>query len=136
MVKSLSDKHVAYILRLNSGEIERKLYLCKWLYVGLKRGWMRGSKVLFARKTEAFIGSGVVSRIQRIDELGNSEKELCLQMNWYAKMHFETLASFHPPVALAQTPVVSENPLALHGLEVSAELAAAIEGLANVRIFT
>ncbi len=134
--ESLSEKQVAYILRLNSDEIERKLFLRKWLYVGLKRSWTSGSKVLFANRTEAIIGSGIVFRLQQLDELDVPEKALCIQRNWYAKMYFEILASFFPSIPLNNTPIVSENPLALHGLEVSIEVAAAIEELGKVRIFT
>lgn len=128
------DDIIAYILRLGSEDAESRLFARRWMYIGVKRGWEPGTKVLFERKSEGFTGSAVVARIQLLAELGEAERELCLQKNWYAKLLFGTLARFHPPVPLKSTPIAAKDPLALHGAETSQETIGAIEDLAKFRI--
>jgi hypothetical protein len=124
------------ILRLGNEEAERVLFGRRWLFVGLQRGWRKGSKVLFARKSDFIFGSGLVSAVQPTDELDQTEQELSLQRNWSAKLHFATLARFNPPVPIKMTPLASQNPIGIHGSQVSQELAAKIEELATIKIIT
>lgn len=106
------------------------------LYVGLKRDWKSGSVVLFTRRSDFILGSGVVAGVQQLDELESAERELCLQRNWSAKMHFGSLARFVPPVPIKATPLALQSPMSLHGSEISIETATNIEDLASVRVFT
>ena len=132
----MSGQPAAYILRIARDEVERQLYVRKSFYVGIRRDWSRGSKVLFVRKAESFIGSAVLDRIAALDELDEDEKKLCLENNWYGKMLFAKVTRFHPPVPIQDTPVAGQNMLVLHGAEISSEDASKIEALASSRITT
>lgn len=112
------------------------LFVRKLLYVGLKRGWKRGSKVLFVKKSSTILGSGVIGEIQLIQDMENTEKNLCLQQNWYAKIYFSELVRFLPPLPIESTSISSQSPLTLHGSEISTELVSRIEELANIKIIT
>jgi hypothetical protein len=129
-----SNSDVSYILRLGSGDIEGRLFTQRWLYVGVRREWTRGSKVLFAGKVDVFLGYGVIAKVQQIEELDAQEKEFCLQRNSYAKIFFSSLTRFVPPVPVEVTSIASLNPMALHGSRLSAKEASEIEGLANAKI--
>jgi len=129
------DNAGAYIIRMKSDELERQLFLRRWLYVGLTRGWARGSKVLFIKRTDS-IGSGVIGRIIPLAELDESEKKFCLENNLSAKIVFEKLARFIPPVSLQESPIAGMNPLTLHGLEISMRDASMIEALTRSKVIT
>ena len=126
----------AFVLRLNTIEVERILFGRKWLYVGVSRGWGKRSKVLFVRKAESFLGSGIIGVVKPAEELEAVERELCFQKNWSSKLYFESLARFEPPVSIAATPIASQSPIGLHGTELSGDVASKIEELALVRIIT
>lgn len=121
-----------YILRLQRDEHERQLYAKHLLYVGIRRGWGRGTQILFAKK-DAFIGSGVIDRVVDLEDMNEDEKKLCLENNWYAKMVFAKLVRFHPSVPVQDTPAKDLNQLALHGVEIDAS---AVAALARARITT
>ncbi len=120
---------------MKSDELERQLFLRRWLYVGLTRGWARGSKVLFIKRTDS-IGSGVIGRIIPLAELDESEKKFCLENNLSAKIVFEKLARFIPPVSLQESPIAGMNPLTLHGLEISMRDASMIEAMTRSKVIT
>ena len=69
----------AFVLRLNTSEVERILFGRKWLYVGVSRAWRKGSKVLFVRKADSFLGSGIIGTVKTIEELEAAERELCFK---------------------------------------------------------
>jgi hypothetical protein len=125
-----------FILRLNGDEAERILFALRWLYVGVNRDWRKGSKVLFVRKTESFLGSGVIGSVSRVEELEEAEKELCRKKNWSDKLYFTSLMRFEPPIPIKATPVSSQNPISIHGSELTEETTSKIEGLAAFRIIT
>jgi len=106
----------------------------RWIYVGVRRDWSRGSKVLFARRADAFIASGVIGRIATLDELDPAEKELCIQNNWYAKMFLEKLTRFYPEVPIKDTPLAGVSSVMLHGSQANADYVAKVEALASCRI--
>ena len=125
-----------YILRIHRDELEeRQLLVRRAFYVSVRRDWSRGTKVLFVRK-DAFVGSGVIDRFVGIDGLEEPEKELCLENNWYGKIVFAMLARFVPSVLVQDTPVADQNPLALHGANISGPDALQIERLAPARIMS
>ncbi len=130
------DGACAYIIRMKNDELERQLFLRRWLYVGLTREWARGSYVLFIKRAGAFIGSGVIRQLVPQAELDESEKQFCLQNNFSAKIVFEKLARFIPPVSLQESPIAGMNPLTLHGLEISMRDAEKIEALARSKVIT
>lgn len=115
-------------------EVEAQLFMQRWLYVGIKRDWTRGSKILFAKRSDAFIASGVVGRIDTLDELDPAEKELCIQNNWYAKIVLEKLTRFHPEVPIKVTPFAVLSPVTLHGSSVKLGDVAKVEAAALCRI--
>ena len=125
-----------YILRIYRKELEeRQLFGRHAFYVGVRRDWSWGKKVLFVRK-DAFVGSGVIDRFCGIDALEEPEKELCLENNWYGKIVFAMLARFVPSVLVQDTPVAGQNPLTLHGANLSGSDALQIERLATGRIMS
>src|SRR5688572_7087970 len=124
----------SYILRIHRDELEeRQLFSRRAFHVSVRRDWSRGTKVLFVRK-DAFVGSGVIDRFVGIDGLGEPEKKLCLENNWYGKIVFAMLARFHPPVPVQDTPAAGQNPLALHGASMSSSDVQRIEKSAAARI--
>jgi hypothetical protein len=124
----------AYILRITRREVEAQLFMRRWLYVGVRRDWSRGSKILFARRADAFIASGVIGRIATLDELDPAEKEFCIQNNWYAKIVFEKLTRFHPEVPIKDTPLAVLSPVTLHGYQVKQDDVVKVEAAAPCRI--
>ncbi|HKU49988.1 MAG TPA: hypothetical protein VJP79_08560 [Nitrososphaera sp.] len=130
------DSDVAFILRLGSEQVEAELFLRRRLFVGVTRTWTRGSKIFFLRKSAAFIGFGIVASIEQLEGLESHERELCLQRNWCAKLHFSSLVRFYPPEPLSGTPVATLNPMTLHGSEIGESAASRIEELATVNIYT
>jgi hypothetical protein len=116
-------------------EQERQLYVRRELYVGIRRDWSRGTKILFVKKMptgDTVVGSGVLGRITELAEMGEEEKRRCLENNWYGRMSFSTLARFHVPVS--QTALAGQPPALLHGLAV--DDIAAVEALARSRLVT
>ena len=130
------DGELAFIVRLNSDESARRLFVRKWLYVGVKRGWSKGSRILFASKFDTFLGSGVIASVQPLEVLDENERTLCLKRNWSAKLLFESLARFITPVAISVTPVSLQNPITLHGSEIAGTVASKIDELAIIKIIT
>ena len=129
-----------YILRIPRYDVERQLYVKHALYVGIRRDWSSGTKVLFIRKSESgddvFIGSGLIHEIVILDRLAEYEKKLCLENNWYCKLIFRTITQFHPTVPITSTSAAHDNPHTLHGAIVSTANLAAIEKLVQVRIIS
>ena len=128
------SKRSAYILRIARRETEAQLFMQRWLYVGVRRDWSRGTKILFARKADAFIASGVIGRAAALDELDAAEKELCIQSNWFAKLFFEKLTRFYPEVPVSETVLANINPVTLHGSQANEDDVAMIEARALCRI--
>jgi hypothetical protein len=126
----------AFVLRIGSEEAEKAVFVKRMLYVGLNRDWKAGSPVLFSRKSDSILGSGIISTIKQLDELETSDRVLCLQRNWSSKLLFASLARFLPPVPISATPLATQSPMSLHGSKVSGEIAARIDDLASVKIIT
>ena len=125
-----------YILRIHRDELEeRQLFVRRAFYVSIRRDWSRGTKVLFVRK-DAFVGSGVIDRFVGIDGLEEPEKKLCIENNWYGKIVFAMLARFVPSVLVQDTPLAGQNPLSLHGANLSGPDALQVERLAPARIMS
>lgn len=97
------------------------------LFVGVQRSWHEGSKVLFVKKADSIVGSGIVSSVQQTSELSSNEREFCLAKNHCAKLVFKRLTRFHPPVPVQSTLLAGHNPLTLHGTEIGKEVVSAIE---------
>lgn len=132
----MSDNQLAHILRINNEEVERILFVRKMLFVGVKRAWTSASKVLFVKKANTILGSGVIGKIQQIEDMDAIERDIYLQRNWCAKIYFSELARFIPPLPIDTTPISSQSPLTLHGSEISKGLVLRIEELANIKIIT
>ncbi len=131
----VSDQPPSFILRIQKDELERQLFSLHTFYVGIKRNWTRGTRVLFVGK-DAFTGSGVIDRVIALDDLQEQERKLCLENNWYAKIVFARLARFHPAVPVRDTPIAGQNPLMLHGASIPGSQALQIERLAPAKIIS
>jgi hypothetical protein len=111
-----------YIIRIARDDIERQLYTRQSIYVGIRRDWSRGVRILFVRKAgreDVFIGSGIVDKIVDAKGLAEVERKLCLENNWYGKLVFGRLTRFLPAVPITNTSAAHENPIVLHGAIVS-----------------
>jgi hypothetical protein len=125
-----------YIIRIARDDVEKQLYARRSIYVGIRRDWSRGAKILFVRKAgsdDVLIGSGVVDKIV-VADLKEEERKLCLENNWYGKLVFASLARFRPTVPIKDTPAVSENPLVLHGAKLSGANFSEIEKCARAKV--
>lgn len=130
----MSDEPSSYILRISRDELQRKLYTKYSFYVGIKRNWSRGARVLFVKK-DAFIGSGIIDRFVARDTMEEEwEKKMCDENNWYGKIEFSKLIRFQPPVPVHNTSVVGQNPITLHGASIPINYAKEIERLAIAKI--
>jgi hypothetical protein len=125
----------SYILRIQKDELERQLFGRRSFYVGIRRDWSRGTRVLFIKK-DAFICIGTVDRFVTADELEEPERKLCTENNWYGKIVFESLARFLPAVPVQDTPAAGHNPLALHGAAIPGSDALKIDESAQARIIS
>jgi hypothetical protein len=124
-----------YILKINKAEVEIQLYVQRVLYVSIKRDWLPNTKLLFVKKA-AFIGSGIIDRFVSLGDLGEEEKKICFQNNCYGRIEFDRLVRFYPAVAVADTPIASQNVLSLHGASISCSAALQIDQLARARLIT
>lgn len=131
----VSDELPSYILRIQRDELERQLFGRRAFYVSVNRDWSQGTLVLFVKK-DAFVGSGVIDRFIAIDALGEWEKKLCVENNWYGKIVFAKLARFIPAVPVQDTPAAGQNPLALHGTSIPSSEALRVQGLAPSKIIS
>jgi hypothetical protein len=129
---------VAFILRLKE-EQERALYAKHMLYVGVRRDWTGGSKILLVKKGitgDVFAASGIFEKIVELDAMDQQERKMCLQNNWYGRMMFERIDRFLPPVPVQDTPLTGVRPALLHGLAVTEEQATEIDSLVASRIIS
>ena len=123
-----------YVLRIYRDDLEeRQLFGKRVFYVGVRRDWTRGTKVLFVKK-DMFISSGVIGGFAGTDEMEEPEKKMCLENNWYGRMVFGRIERFLPPLPVLNTSLADVRPALLHGLEVSKEQVADIERLVASRI--
>ncbi len=129
---------LAYAVRVKE-EQERALYVKRELYIGIRRDWSRGAKILLVKKNasgDLVIGSAILEKIVELDAMDGRERKLCLENNWYGKMAFSMLTRFLKPVAVSKTLLAGKPPALLHGLALSDDEFQAIDGMAGSRIVT
>jgi hypothetical protein len=129
----IDSESTSYILRIQRDELEKRLYSQRILYVNIKRDWLRNTKLIFVKKA-AFIGSGIIDRFVPFSEIREDEKKICLENSCYGKIEFAKLVRFYPVVAVEDTSVAGQNPLALHGASLPRSDALQIEKLARARL--
>jgi hypothetical protein len=129
--------HVGSFLLRVKGQ-ERRLFANRELYVGIRRDWQKGSRLLFVDKTleDEVIGSGIFDAIMELEAMSEQEKKLCLQNNWYGRIILERVERFLPPVPVRGTPLAETKPALLHGLEITEEQTEQINGLATSRVIS
>ncbi len=129
-----------FVLRIK--DQDRRLYAGHHLYVGIRREWQKGSRLFFVEKNtreeaeDVITGSGVFEKTIEVDAMGEQERRLCLQNNWYGKIVFEYVERFLPPVPVPSTTLASTRPALLHGLAVTGEQTAEINSLVSSRIIS
>lgn len=126
----------SFLLRVKGQE--RRLFANRELYVGIRRDWQKGSRLLFVDKTpeDVVIGSGVFDAIIELEAMSEREKRLCLRNNWYGRIIFDSVERFLPPVPVRGTPLAETKPALLHGLEISEEHAKEINAFVASRIIS
>jgi hypothetical protein len=115
-------------------EQERQLYVRRELYIGIRRDWARGTKILFVKKTlygDIFIGSGILGSVVEFAQMSEDEKRRCLENNWYGKLAFSTIARF--TVSVSETALAGQPPAFLHGIAADV---GAVEASARGRLVT
>jgi hypothetical protein len=122
-----------YILRIQTGDLERQLYSQRILYVSIKRKWLRNTNLLFIKKT-AFIGSGIIDRFISMSRLTEAEKMICLENNYYGKIELAKLMRFYPTLPIEHTPIRGQNLLSLHGTSMARSDVLHIERLVRSRL--
>ena len=127
----IDSESTSYIHRIQRDE--KRLYSQRILYINIKRDWVRNTKLLFVRKTE-FIGSGIIDRFVSFSGLREDEKKVCLENNYYGKIEFAKLVRFYPEIAVEDTSVAGQKPLALHGSSLPHSDALQIEQLARAKL--
>ena len=122
-----------FCLRVKEEQV-RQLHVRRELYIGIRRDWARGTKILFVKKTlsgDIFIGSGILGSVVELAQMGEDEKRRCLENNWYGKLAFLTIARFTVPVS--ETALAGQPPAFLHGIAVDV---GAVEAFARGRLVT
>jgi hypothetical protein len=129
----------AYILRVKDDQ-EHLLYARQSLYVGIRRNWSTGSKILLIKRSSQgdyiIIGSATLENIVELDALSKAERKLCIENNWYGKMIFVMLGRFLPAIPIAKTLLAGKPHALLHGLALTCDELSAIENSAESRIIT
>lgn len=130
-----------FVLRIK--DQDRRVYAGLHLYIGIRREWQKGSKLFFVERErtreeaeDVITGSGVFEKTVEVDVMGEQERRLCLQNNWYGKIIFEYVERFLPPVPVHSTTLASTRPALLHGLAVTGEQTAEIDNLVSSRIIS
>ena len=93
------------MLRIAREDIQRKLFLRRIFYTGIRRDWIRGSRAIFVKRLEsgdAFVGSGVIEQFIPSNDLNEQERKVCAARNWYGKIVFDIVTRFLPAVAANQ----------------------------------
>jgi len=129
--------HVSsFVLRVKGQE--RRIFADRELYVGIRRDWQKGSRLLFVDKTpeDVVIGSGVFDAIIELEAMSEQEKKLCLQNNWYGRIIFDSVERFLPPVPVRGAPLAEIKSVLLHGLEISEQQAQQITSFVSSRIIS
>jgi hypothetical protein len=97
------DNAFGFALRIAREEVERKLFIDRIFYIGIKRNWHRGSKVIFVKRSlsgDSFVGSAVVERFVLTNHMSDTEQRLCTTNNWYGKIVFRIVTKFLPAVSV------------------------------------
>ena len=104
---ALATDATGFVLRITREDTERKLFVARAFYVGVRRNWSRGSRAVFVQRMSAdmFVGCGTIERLVEIEDMEESEKQLCMRNNWYGKVLFEVVVKFLPPVSSAAAKV-------------------------------
>lgn len=111
----------SFALRLRESQ-ERQLRVRRALYVGIRRDWSRGSKIVLVKKApsgDSIIAVGTLERVAELGDMDADEKKLCMDSNWYGKMLFSQVARFYPPIPVSATELAGVQPALLHGHAVS-----------------
>ncbi len=128
-----------YILRIKD-EQEHLLYARQSLYVGIRRNWSVGSKILLVKKSPngdyIIIGLATLEKVVELDALSKTEKKLCTENNWYGKMVFAILETFLPAIPIAKTPLAEKPHALLHGLAITRDELSTIANSAESKIIT
>lgn len=107
----------SFVLRIRDSQ-ERQLRVNRTLYVGIRRDWSFGSKIMLVKKGpsgDLVAAIGTVGRIIEADKMDNDEKKQCMENNWYGKIVFSQVARLYPPVPISATELASIQPALLHG---------------------
>jgi len=128
-----------YILRISKDEWEKQVFAIKSYYAGVRREWEPNAKILLVKKTEsgdAFIGYATIKKVADLEEMGDEEKDMCINNNWNKKLSFGKLVRFQPPVLVKDTVVSKwrQKGALLHGAPISDTDIESIVKVAKVKI--
>ena len=92
------------MFRITREGVQRRLFLERTFYVGLRREWARGSKAIFVKRLasgDSFTGSGIIERFIPLNGLKESERKICSENNWNGKILFAIVIKFIPPIGVS-----------------------------------
>ena len=94
------EYYEGFIVWITRNDVLNMIYGQRIYFVELRRGWSKGMKLIFMKKTHdidyCFIGSGIIDRVIDPSEFSSLEKILCASNNCYRKIIFGQLARFCP----------------------------------------
>jgi len=124
----MSRKEVVagYILRITREKWVEQVFERTKYYFGIRREWKPNQIILFVHKTvrgDAFIGYGVISNFQCLEELSDEERTECEKWNWRGALDFVYVVRFKRPLLVKET-FLRDSKLRgkyLHGLALTRE---------------
>ena len=136
MIFMPSEEAAGYILRITRKEWVDQVFERTKYYVGIRRRWKPNQIIFFAHKTargDAFIGYGIVSNFQSLEELSEEERMECEKWNWRGALNFTYVVRFEKPLLIKETFLRNSKLKGkyLHGLALTREQADSILSLAE-----
>jgi hypothetical protein len=132
------EYYEGFIVWITRNDVLNMIYGQRTYFVELRRGWSKGMKLIFMKKTHdidyCFIGSGIIDRVIDPKEFSSLEKILCASSNCYRKIIFGRLARFCPGINVQPKGGAWKSLALLHGMHLGASDIATIENLAVVSI--
>ncbi|MFH2112576.1 MAG: hypothetical protein ABIJ47_15110, partial [Candidatus Bathyarchaeota archaeon] len=116
----------AYLVRVNSIEMLNQIKEIRRYYTGIKRNWIIGTPILFAKGEivgDSIIGCGYISKIEEPWMLSRQEERYCIRNNFHTILSFNDIYWFKNPLPIKDT-MLSADPRRgayLHGYKMSEE---------------
>ena len=101
-----------YIVKISNPAHANQIFWKRVYYPKLRRGWTRGSKLIFITKRnsdDVFIGLGKIKANYDLSVLDHNEREICIQNNIHSKIIFDTMIRFFPVIIVRDLKFISSD---------------------------